>query len=488
MREWIDTLEKEGELVRVKAKVNWDLEIGGITQEVFDQEGPALLFENIKDHENTICTRLLTAALSTYPRIALAMGLPKDTPYPDLIRHHLERRQRPLKPKIVKDGPVKENIIKGEDVNLYQFPAPKWHKMDGGRYLGTFDGVVTKDPETGWINVGIYRRMIHDRDHLGITIIPGQDIWRHFRKYRRMGRPMPVAAVSGWDPVLPMMAACAIPPEVDEYEVIGALRLEPVELIRCETVDLYVPASAEIVFEGEVDTDFESFRMEGPFGEYTGYYTSEANKKPVFTAKCITHRDDPILQGTMEGVPINEDHRISSVNHSSILLEHLRKNMTGVKAVNVDPSTGWANVFVQIDNSYLGQVHQVAANIWSLGLSNMVGKNIMVVDEDINIFDLKSLMWAFAYRVDPTKDIIQFPGWISPCDPTVHPEERTGVAVYKGTRLLIDATKPIENKRTPLWFGEKFAPVCYTDEETLRLIHQRWPEYGIPPGKILLKR
>lgn len=480
LREWLEILDKNGELSRVETKVDWNLEIGGITQRVFDEEGPALLFENIKDHERTIGRKLFTASLSTYPRIALALGLPKDTSPRELIQVYRERIKRPIKPVVVDSGPVKENIVKGNDVDVLQFPAPKWHDRDGGRFIGTFDGVVTKDPETGWVNVGLYRRQIHDRNHLGITIIHGQHIWRHFRKYRKMGRPMPIAFVNGWDPVLPMVACSAQPPEVCEYDIMGALRSQPVELVKCETVDLLVPASAEIVMEGEVTTNIDEFWEEGPFGEYTGYYASEALKKPVFTVKCISHRNNPILQGTMEGVPINEDHRVESINFSALLRDALDAVMTGIKGVNVHPSTGWANVFVQVDNSYVGQAHQVAATIWSQGISNHVGKNIMVVDEDIDIFDLNKLNWAFAYRVDPEKDIIKFPGWIGSTDPIVHPDERVGTTVFLGTRLLIDATKPIRNKRTPKWFGERFAPVCYPDAQTMELVNSRWLEYQIP--------
>lgn len=479
LREWITRLEDELEVVRVTAKVDWDKEIGGITQRVFDEEGPALLFENIKGYENTRCRKLFTASLSTYSRIALMWGLPKGTPYPQLIQHYLENKRRFIKPVMVKSGPVKENIVKGDEVNLNDFPVPLWHSRDGGRFIGTFQGVVTKDPESGWVNVGMYRMQLHDRNHTGITIFPGQHIWFHYRKYRKLGKPMPMAVVMGWDQVLPASACSSQPLGVCEYDVMGGLRGEAVELVKCETVDLEVPASAEIVLEGEVSVDFSEFMMEGPFGEYTGYYAGEASRKPVFTVRCITHRNDPILQGTMEGVPINEDHRISSVNHSAELLEGLRERMWGVKAINVDPSTGWTNVFVQIDNSYLGQVHQVAANVWSLGISNMVGKNVFVFDEDVDIFDLKKVMWALAYRVDPPRDVIQFPGWISPLDPVVHPDEKKAVAVNKGTRLLIDATKPIDNKRTERWFGEKFPPVCYPDAETMKRVRERWEEYGL---------
>ena len=478
-REWIDTLEKEGELARINTKVDWDLEMGGITQHVFDKGGPALLFENIKDHEDSFCRKFLTASLSTYPRIALMLGVDKSTPYRELIQIYRERVKKPVNPKEVPTGPVKENILKGDDIDLTALPVPKWHHRDGGRYMGTFDGVVTRDPETGWINIGLYRRMIHDKRHSGINVPTGQHIWLHWRKYRKMGKPMPIAMINCWDPVLPAVACSPQPPEVCEYDIMGALRQEPVELVKCETNDLLVPANCELVLEGEVCTNFDEFKLEGPFGEYTGYYNGERDMKPVFTVNCITHRNDPILQGTLEGVPINEDHRIESVNHSAIVWDRLDERMPGVTGVNVDPSTGWANVYVQIDNTYLGQVSHVATGIWSLPLSFMVGNNVWVFDQDIDIYDLNQVMWGFAYRCDYKRDIHAFPHNISPLDPRTHPDTRTRVAINKGWRVLFDCTKPVDWPRSDKWFGEKFAPVARVDDQTMETVQKRWDEYGI---------
>jgi UbiD family decarboxylase len=479
LREWIQKLKKEGELAEVKTQVDWNLELGGITQENFDRGGPALLFGNIKDYQKTLCTKLFTGSLSTFSRIALMLGLPKETPYQELIRIWRERSKKPVKPVIVDRGPVKENIVKGDDVDLFQFPAPLWHKRDGGRYIGTFDGVVTKDTETGWLNVGLYRQMLHDRNNTGLSITVGQHIWRQWRQNKKAKGMMPVAIAIGWDPILPAVAATPVPPQISEYDIMGALRQEPVQLVKCETSDLYVPATSEIVLEGEVNTDISTLRKEGPFGEYTGYYCSLPRKIPVFHVNCITFRNDPIYQGTLEGVPINEDHRVSAVNHSAVVWDLLDERMLGVTGVNVDPSTGWSNVIVQIDNSYYGQVHQVAANIWSTGLSNMIGKNIIVVDQDINIYDLNKVFWALAYRVKPSRDIISYPGWISFLDPIVHPKDRVFHGINKGERMLIDATKPFENPKSDEWFGLSFAPLAYPDDDTMAEVRKKWSTYGI---------
>jgi 4-hydroxy-3-polyprenylbenzoate decarboxylase len=480
LKDWINTLEKEGELSRIKAKVDWDLEMGGIADLNTKREGPALLFENIKDHENTICKKYFSGSLLTYSRIALMMGLPKNTEPIELIKTYMERIKKPVKPIVVKDGAVKQTILKGKDVNLHQFPAPKWHSMDGGRYIGTGDGVITRDPNTGWTNVGLYRREVLDENHMGIVFSPGRHIWMHWRETRKLGaKSLPVAIAVGWDPVLPMIACASTPPQVDEYDVMGAIRGQPVELIKCETNDLLVPANSQIVFEGEIFFDRETFRKEGPFGEYTGYYGSTSQNCPVIQINCVSYQNDPILQGIYVGVPPTEDSQMESINHSANIWAALNCQMMGVTGVNVHRSTGWTNLIIQIDNSYVGQVNQAAAAVWGMGLSNFVGKNIMVVDQDIDIFSADNLMWAFAYRVDPKTDLIQYPHWICGADPVVHPDDRASVAVNFGNRLLIDATKKITRRRVDEYGGEKFAPVVSVDDATKKLVMKRWAEYGL---------
>ncbi|MCL5960934.1 MAG: UbiD family decarboxylase [Chloroflexi bacterium] len=477
-REWIDKLEKEGKLARVKTEVDWNLEIGGILRETLDTKGPALLFENIKDHKNTLCTKLFTNSLGTYDRIALALGLPANTSYRDLIMVWRERTRKPIKPVLVETGPCKENILKGDDVDLFQLPVPKWHKLDGGRYISTFDGVVTKDANTGWENVGVYRAVIHDKASTSMSVAQGQHIWHHWRSWRRQGKNMPMAIAIGGEPLMPFVGAAPVPMGVDEWDIVGALKQEPLEVVKCETVDLRVPASSEIVIEGELVTDVTTFKNDGPFAEYTGHYGGPS-QRPVFKVSCITFRNNPIFQGTLTGIPITEDHRTAAVTHSGILWDLLEERMTGITGVNADASVAYANIIVQVDNSYYGQVPQVAANIWGLGLSTQIGKNIIVCDEDVDIYDLGRVFWAIAYRVDPTRDIITYPGWISPLDPIVHPTERLGYGGNKGTRMLIDATKPIDKPRSEKLFGEKFAPVAYPDKETMKLVTEKWAQYGI---------
>ncbi|MFC1893158.1 UbiD family decarboxylase [Chloroflexota bacterium] len=477
MREWISVLEKEGELARVKMEVNWDLEIGGILRKTCDTGGPAILFENIRDHKDTLCTKLFTGSLATYSRIALMLGLPKETPYPNLIREWRERCKKPIKPILVKSGPCKEIVLKGDEVDLFQFPTPRWQELDGGRYIGTYHGVVTKDPDTNWENVGTYRQVIHDKKTTSMSVAQGQHIWMHWRKYRHNGKNIPAAVAIGWDPIFPAIATTMVPMYMDEWDLMGALRQQPVELVKCETVDLRVPASSEIVFEGEVVIDRATFRNDGPFAEFPGYY-GMPSQRPIFKVNCVTFRNNPILQGTMTGKPILEGHRPCAIGQSAMLWDMLEGRMTGILGVNVEPSSGYANVIVSVDNSYYGQVQQVAANIWGWMGSHQVGKNVIVCDSDIDIYNLSEVFWAIAYRVDPNRDIIKFPHWIHALDPIVHPDDKVlSAGGNKGTRLLIDATESIDRPRSDKLFGERFAKVAYPDDETMKLVNSRWKEY-----------
>ena len=300
LREWIAKLEAEGDLRRIKAKVDWNGELSEIAKRAINQREPALLFENIKDHENTRCTRVFTGGLARRSRVALMLGLPSSTSRQEVIKVVRERLRGSIKPTSVNTGPVKENIVKGKEINLFEFPVPKWHPLDGGRYINTYCGTVTRDPDTGIINIGLYRGMILDRYRLAAWLVPSQHWGLHYRKYQAMGKPMPVAFVYGWDDVLPLVAGTAIPYMQCEYDVMGSFRQEPVELVKCETSDLEVPASAEIVVEGTVSPDPSTYDIEGPFGEGTGFYGG-AGKRPVIQVECITHRDDPIFRGQREG-------------------------------------------------------------------------------------------------------------------------------------------------------------------------------------------
>lgn len=298
LRKWIDKLEEEKELKRITVEVDWNREIGAITRKVLDNKGPAILFENIKDYKDTRCKKLFTGGLGTMGRIALMLGMSKNSSIKDLIVTTKKRFKEQIKPLEVSTGPVKENILKGEEINLYDFPVPFWHPQDGGRYFNTCCGVATKDPVTEMVNVGIYCGMITDKRKIAVSLIGGQHWGLHYEKYKKHGESMPVAVSYGWDPALLYVASAGVPPYVCEYDIIGSVRESPVELVKCETCDLKVPAWSEIVVEGFIDPETKD--IFGSWADHTGHYTEKKTMVPVLQIECITHRNDPIYPSLLE--------------------------------------------------------------------------------------------------------------------------------------------------------------------------------------------
>jgi UbiD family decarboxylase len=481
-REWIATLEHAGEVTRVKVPVEWKGEIGAICRRVLNAQGPALLFENIVGHERTWCTKLFTGSLGTAGRMALALGRSKETSrreLADIFRRALHER---IPPVVVAKGPVKENILRGDKVDLFQIPVPLWHPRDGGRYINTMCAVVTRDPDTGFLNVGAYRGMIVDGRRISVLLILGQHWGEHFVKYADRGQDMPVAVVYGWDPLLDICAGSQIPRNVSEYDVMGGLRGEPAPLVKCETSEILVPASAEIVIEGFISADRSTFAMEGPFGEYSGYY-GEPRPRPVIRVECITHRNDPVYRGSLEGVgpgAMNEDAAIYTVTTKAAILDTLER--AGVRDV-IDARPGPVTI-VKIRQTFNGQAKQVAAALWSSDGSEHFWKVIMVVDEDIDIYNDRALHWALCYRVNPgTDDLFVFPATRGGVlDQTVPLAQRDDTTLGTGTwnRLLIDATRDL---RTAVHdrFGRPTWPAMSTepDVKQLELVERRWKDYGI---------
>lgn len=481
LRSWLEKLEAEGELRRVSAEVDWAGEIAEILRRLAAQRGPAVLFENIKGHKDTWCRKLFANGLVSRKRIALMFGMPKDTTYPELTSLLRKRFKEPVAPEKVSTGPVKENIIKGADVDLFQIPVPKWHPLDGGRYINTWSGVITMDPETGEHNVGNYRGMIISENKIGVLLVAAQGWGGHFAKYRRMGKPMPVAVAYGGDPSLGFMASCPICNAPSEYEIMGSIMQEPVPLVKCETSDLMVPATAEIVVEGSISPDPNSYEMEGPFGEWTGYY-GQALKRPVIKVDCITFRNDPIFRGSLEGVKpgmVNETALTGHVSQAAVVWHVLEsQGFPGILDVVGAP---WA--IVKIHKSYQGQARHIAAAIWGSKLPVNTAKTVMVVEEDVDISRLGSLQIATQSYVDPAKDIIVYPMQMgSSLDVSLSSEGRDEVRWGAGfqNHVLIDATIDWETHPIREEWGNRRMPIPCTepDPEIAKLVEERWEEYG----------
>ena len=292
LREFIDTIEKSGDLHRIKKEVDWNLEAGAIMRKGCEELLPAILFEKIKDYPEGY--RVLGNPLASFRRLAIALDMPPDSTYNEILNRYDEGRKNLIKPNLVSDGPCKENIHIGKEVDLYEFPAPIVHDGDGGRYLCTWNINVTKDPDSNWINWGTYRAMIHTKNKMGGLVIPSQHIGiMYYQKYETRNMPMPFAIAIGIEPITALVATSGVSYGINEADVIGGIRGEPLNVIKCETNDLLVPATSEIVIEGEIPP-YERME-EGPFGEYTGYQAKSSMPRPVYNVKAITHRNNPIL-------------------------------------------------------------------------------------------------------------------------------------------------------------------------------------------------
>jgi len=410
------------------------------------------------------------------------LGLPKATSRQDILQLLRRRFKEPIEPEHVATGLVKENIIKGDDVDLFQLPVPKWHPFDGGRYINTWCGVVTRDPDDGKYNVGLYRGMILSRDKIGVLLVPAQGWGNHYTKYQQMGKPMPVAVVYGWDPSMAFTAGLPLA-TIGEYEAMGAIRQEPVPLCRCETSDLEVPASAEIVVEGTISTDPSTYELEGPFGEATGFYGTR-DKRPVIKVNCITFRNNPIYRGALTGISkpggaVCEDAIIHNMGLSAIMWNTLElQDIPGILDLTPAPIT-----VVKIHKTYQGQPKQVAAALWGSRLPINMVKIVMVVEEDADIHNPSALLRAMLLHVDPAKSLIVFPmGLGTNLDPALSPEAQDEMRYGAGlqNKLLIDAT--IDWTTHPVnaeWGGQRLPPSCTEPlPELVELVQKRWQEYG----------
>lgn len=480
LRSWMAQLETAEELKRVSTRVDWNEEISEIIRRVYLKSGPALLFENIKDHQETWCKRLFVNGLGTRSRMNLMMNLPRDTPVIDTLQTMRRRIKETVKPVSVKTGPVKENIIKGQDIDLFQIPVPKYHAQDAGRYINVFYSAITKDPDTGALNAGIYRGMILSKNKIGVLMIPMKDWGATFEKYRQKGKPMPVAFVYGYDPAL--LAVSGVCFSGPEYDLAGALRQEPIELVKCETSDIEVPAYAEIIVEGLMLPDPTTYEIEGPYGEGSGYY-GEARPRPVVEVKCITYRNDPIFRGAYigtHGEVIDELKSMVGNSMSAVVWDTLDKQeIPGILDVQVGPVTA-----VKIHKTYQGQARQIAAALWGSKFAGQVYNVIMVVEEGVDVHDNNSLIWALHHSLDFDRSLVVYPLLMgSPVDPSIPYELRDelkyGAGVQK--KLLIDATVDWElHPFRSEWGNSRFPPSCVEASKGIpELVDKKWKQYGI---------
>ncbi len=463
-REWIERVQALGEL-RVVRGVDWQAGIGEVTEVLDHAEGsPCVIFDDIPGYPSG--HRVIVNCDGTPGRQAVTLGLPAS----EGTHEGLSRFWRgilgdldPIEPVEVERGPIFENVLEGDAIDLEAFPTPLWHPLDGGRYIGTASMNILKDPGSDWVNVGTYRNQIFSRDELGIYISPGKHGKLIREQWFDRGERCPVVVVAGADPLL-FMASCAegIPYGVSELAWAGGVRGEPIQVVRGRKTGLPIPANAEIAIEGWMYPD--EVHDEGPYGEWMGYYASGEHRTPIIHVEAIYHRDDPILLGCPQGKPPHEDNRFLAYLKSALIEDQLRKaGVPRVTGVWCPPESGNRMMTViAIDQAYPGHATQALMVGGQTGTSAYAGRIVVVVDPDIDITSLTDVMWAVMTRADPARDVsIVRRAWSGPLDPAIHPDERGF-----NSRLLIDATIPWE-------WRDRFAPPVVTADD-MRASRERW--------------
>ncbi|MDP2728256.1 MAG: UbiD family decarboxylase, partial [Dehalococcoidia bacterium] len=324
VRGWIDEVDRMGQLKRIQG-ADWDLEIGALV-EIISRENknrPALLFDNIRGYPPGY--RVLSGLLNNMPRLALTAGLSPDISGIQFVQEWRTklRNLATIPPMRVNWGPVMENVMTGDEVDLLKFPTPKWHEGDGGRYIGTAGATITKDPDSNWINLATYRVMVHDKNTLGFFIAPGKHGRIHREKYFAMNKPCPVAISFGHDPLYFMMGSLEMPLGACEYDIIGGLKGEPIEVLEGEFTGLPIPANAEIVIEGE-SLPAETM-MEGPFGEFPGYYGSAERPEPFIRVKRVLYRNNPVMIGAPPFRPPDDTSLYQGPCTAAVIWENMEK-------------------------------------------------------------------------------------------------------------------------------------------------------------------
>jgi 4-hydroxy-3-polyprenylbenzoate decarboxylase len=462
LRDYIAACENEGQLQRIKPEVDWNLELSHIAKLNEEKKGPALLFENVKGYKSPV----ITSTCTTTERLAIIMGAPKSSSLVDLMRLWVKKGEERIPAKLISTGPCKENMMKGNEVDLFRFPVPKFFPRDGGRFFGTAHFVVTKDPDTGWVNLGTYRLQLLEKNILGTQFIKGKHSDIMLKKYQAMKKPMPVAVVVGCDPLLFIMGAARLSAFDCEYDMAGAIRGEPIEVVKCETNDLPVPATAEIVVEGEVDP--EAFKPEGPFGEYTGYYSGVGTDQRNFIkVNCVTFRNNPIFMSTTVGRAVTDTHMTMALAYGATLWQQLvAMKIPGIQAVYCPPEgSGRFLSIISLKQMYPGHADQVLTAAISTEMGAYGLKTVIVVDEDIDPWDISRVMYALSFRFQPNRSQVIKRGRSTPLDPSLPIEQRNITG-----RLLLDATIPYDWKEKPI-------PISL-DAEMVERVQARWKELG----------
>jgi UbiD family decarboxylase len=474
LRDWLKLLSSHGLVKSVSAQVDLNEELSTIavlaTQA--DENAPALLFENIKG--DRLNSRVLANMLgSSKERFALAVGLNPTHSIRNLIaaaRSIVKERVAPIMiPKTA--APVNEMVQTGKDIDVTVFPSPKFWPGDGGPYIGTADVTFTRSPDSSRINVGCYRQMTHGPNRIGMYCSPGKHGRLDREAWWRDGKPCEIVAAYGIDPVLFLVGGMAFGKDVPELDVAGGIMGRPVELTEAEVVSLPIPANAEIVIEGLLHPGDNE--MEGPLGEFTGYYGNERGLQPVIEVKAVHYRRSPILTAAiMANYPSSEIGTGFAIMRSARILDDLERiGVPGVVSAYTPPAAigGYGMTVVALKQLYAGHAAQVLALAAQCPAAAYLSKWVIVVDEDVDPTDINQVLWALSTRCNPVDDLEFLKNtWSSPLDPSQYPPELRSY----GSKVLINACKPHRHI-------QHFPAATLLRKGTYERVLSRWSEFGV---------
>ncbi len=464
LRDWLERIERIGEVKKIDG-ADWNLEIGAVAEMIYHatpENPPCLLFDDIPGYPKGF--RILSGMTNSPRRLAVTLGFPEPANAMDVVRCYRERMKtfEPIPSRYVNSGPVLENVVRDGEVDLYKFPVQFLDELDGGRYIGTGDLVIMKDPDSDWVNIGTYRVMIHDRNTVGLWISPGKHGRIIREKYFKEGKPCPVAVSLGHDPLLFLASGNEVNFGVSEFAYAAGHRGEPFDVIKSEVHGLPIPADGEIVIEGEILPD--EMLPEGPFGEWTGYYASSVRENPVVRVRRVYYRNDPILTMARPGRPPSDYSLSKCVIKSAMIWDEVENaGLPGVEGVWChEPGGGRLFNVISIKQAYAGHAKQAAMLAANCHAGGYLGRFVVVVEEDIDPSNLWDVVWAMATRCDPDEDIdIIRKAWSGPLDP------RKKAGDNFNSRAIIDACRPFDWK-------DEFPPVAESSEELKRKTFEKW--------------
>jgi 4-hydroxy-3-polyprenylbenzoate decarboxylase len=476
LQHFVEVLDRQGELVRITEPVSPYLEITEITDRVSKKFGPALLFENVPGFDMPV----LMNAFGSLKRMCLALEVNNlgeiatdilsflEAEAPDTLIKKLKlfpklARLANIFPKTVSRAPCQEVVLREEEVNLTKIPVLTCWPLDGGPFI-TLPLVITHHPETGKRNVGMYRLQVFDRKTTGMHWHRHKGGAQHYRVAERRGERLPVAVAIGADPATIYAATAPLPEDLDEIIFAGYLRQEPVEMVPCLSVPLMVPASAQIVLEGFVEPGER--RVEGPFGDHTGYYSLQ-DHYPVFHVTTMTRKRQPIYPATIVGQPPMEDCFMAKATER-IFLPLIQKTLPEIVDLNLPVEGVFHNLaFLSIDKRYPGHARKVMHALWGLG-QMMFTKMILIFDKEVDVQDLSQVLWRLGNNVDPRRDVVFVDG---PVDALDH----ASPLPHYGSKMGVDCTR----KWPEEGFTREWPEIIEMDPEIKQKVDELWPNLGL---------